>query len=106
MSKYEKHIFICENVRDEKNPTPSCGMRGGIEIKALFKRRLRELGLSKCIRANTAGCLGECNKGPTAVVYPKGTWYGNLTTENVEEIINTDLINNKVVTELEIKSDK
>lgn len=105
MSKYKKHIFICENVRDENHPTPSCGRHGGIEIRAKFKSRIQELGLTKTIRSNSAGCLGACKKGPVAVVYPQGNWYGGLTIDNVEEIIQFDLINDEVVKSIEIKDD-
>jgi (2Fe-2S) ferredoxin len=32
------------------------------------------------------GCFGICDKGPIAVVYPEGIWYGNLDEDKVEEI--------------------
>jgi (2Fe-2S) ferredoxin len=32
------------------------------------------------------GCFGICDKGPVAVVYPEGVWYGNLDEDKVEEI--------------------
>ncbi|MDA3861833.1 MAG: (2Fe-2S) ferredoxin domain-containing protein [Melioribacteraceae bacterium] len=106
MNKLKKHIFICENIREAGSPKKSCGLNGGKEIREQMKNRIGELGLHKTIRVNSAGCLGACNNGPVAVVYPKGTWYGSLTTENIEEIIQTDLINGEVVTELEITDDK
>lgn len=102
MNKYNKHIFICENVREEGSAKPSCARHGGSEIKEKFKSRLAELGLGSSIRANTSGCLGNCKNGPVAVVYPQGTWYGKLTVENVEQIIQSDLINGVVVSELEL----
>lgn len=105
MYKYKKHIFVCENIREEGSLKPSCARHGGSEIKNKFKSRLSELGLSSIIRTNSAGCLGACKHGPVAVVYPQGTWYGKLTLDNVEEIIQSDLINGIVVEELEIKDE-
>jgi len=105
MYKYKKHIFICENIRDEGSAKPSCARHGGTELKEKFKNRISELGLSSTIRVNSAGCLGACKHGPVAVVYPQGTWYGKLTLENVEQIIQSDLINGNVVKELEIKNE-
>lgn len=102
MSKLKKHIFICENIRDESHSKQSCGRSGGVEIRNEFKKRLRDLGLSQTIRANSAGCLDACKHGPVAVVYPEGRWYGKVKLDDVEEIIQSDLINNKIVERLEI----
>lgn len=33
------------------------------------------------------GCLGPCFDGPNAVVYPDGVWYGNLTVEDADAIV-------------------
>ncbi len=106
MNKLKKHIFICENIRDESNSKQSCGRLGGVEIRNEFKKRLRELGLSKTIRANSSGCLGACKHGAVAVVYPEGRWYGEVKLDDIEEIIQADLINNKIVERLEIVDDK
>ncbi len=106
MNKYKKHIFICENVRGTGSPKQSCGLHGGKEIKAKMKSRIVELGLNKSIRVNTAGCLGQCNNGPIAVVYPKGNWYEKINVDDVEAIIQTDLLGDGVVHKLEIKDGK
>ena len=34
---FEKHIFICENFRDEGHPRGCCKEKGGGEIRLLFK---------------------------------------------------------------------
>jgi len=106
MNKLKKHIFICENIRDEFHHKQSCGRLGGIEIRNKLKKRLGELELTQSIRANSSGCLGACKFGPVAVVYPEGRWYGGVKLEDVEEIIQSDIINNKVVVRLEISGAK
>ena len=106
MNKLKKHIFICENIRDESHTKQGCGRLGGIEIRNKIKNRLRELGLTQTIRANSAGCLGACKHGPVAVVYPNGRWYGEVKLDDVEEIIQSDLINNEIVKRLEILDGK
>jgi (2Fe-2S) ferredoxin len=39
-----------------------------------LKRVARAEGLDD-VRVNKSGCLDHCEKGPSCVVYPEGTWY-------------------------------
>lgn len=106
MKRFEKHIFICENVRPEGHPRGCCSEKGSMELRQKFKSRLKELGLNVQMRANGAGCLDGCEFGPTVVVYPEQTWYGGVTINDIEEIIQEHLINNKPVERLMIKDPK
>ena len=54
------------------------------------------------MRANAAGCLDTCEYGPTVVVYPEGVWYGGLTLEDVDEIIDRHIVGGEVVERLRI----
>lgn len=104
MKRFNKHIFICENKRPDDHPRGSCAQKGSSEIKEYFKNRLKELGLNAEIRANTAGCLDACEFGVSIVVYPEQIWYGSVTKEDVEEIIQSHLINNNPVERLKINN--
>ncbi|MGE5437027.1 MAG: (2Fe-2S) ferredoxin domain-containing protein [Syntrophothermus sp.] len=103
MKRFEKHIFVCENVRPADDPRGCCSAKGSIQIREAFKKRLKELGLNKSVRANTSGCLDACEFGPSIVVYPEQVWYGGVTLDDVEEIIQSHIINNKPVEKLFIK---
>lgn len=105
MKRFEKHIFICENLRPEGHPRGCCGRKGSAAIREKFKSRLKELGLNSSIRANSSGCLDACEFGPTIVIYPEQVWYGHVTEEDVEEIIQSHIIHGKPVERLMI-SDK
>ena len=52
------------------------------------------------IRANKAGCLDQCEKGPTVVVYPEAVWYGRVTEADVNEIIEQHIIGGTPVARL------
>lgn len=59
----------------------------------LFKEKMKEKGLNKTMRAQKTGCLDVCAFGPGMVVYPEGVFYGNVTPEDVDEIIESHLEN-------------
>lgn len=105
MKRFEKHIFICENLRPEGHPRGSCGRKGSAAIREKFKSRLKELGLNSSVRANSSGCLDACEFGPTVVIYPEQIWYGHVTEGDVEEIIQSHIIQGQPVERLMI-SDK
>ena len=105
MRQYQKHIFICENLRGEEESRKSCGMAESVKIREEFKSKIKKLDLSTVIRANAAGCLGQCKHGPVGVVYPEGIWYKNLKIEDVDEIVQSHLINDKPVERLILKNE-
>ena len=106
MKRFEKHIFICENKRPEGHPRGCCAEKNSSEIKELFKKRIKELGLNTVVRANSAGCLDACEHGVTVVVYPEQIWYGKVTINDVEEIIQEHIVKNSPVERLKITDEK
>ncbi len=106
MKRYEKHIFVCENKRPPDDPRGCCSDKGSIDVRNLFKKRIKELGLKTDVRANAAGCLDACEFGVSVVVYPEQIWYGGVTLNDVEEILQSHIINNKPVERLFIKHPK
>jgi (2Fe-2S) ferredoxin len=100
---FEKHVFICTNRRDADNPKGSCAPKGGEEVKDEFKRLLHERGLKKRMRANAAGCLDQCARGVTVVVYPEQVWYGGVKVSDVAEIVDKHLIGDVPVDRLRIR---
>jgi (2Fe-2S) ferredoxin len=87
MAKFERHVFICVNERELADARGCCAAKGGAEVAARFKERLYAHGLKRIVRPNKAGCLDQCARGVTVVVYPEGVWYGGVRPEDVEEII-------------------
>ncbi|HWQ36883.1 MAG TPA: (2Fe-2S) ferredoxin domain-containing protein [Blastocatellia bacterium] len=105
MPEYKHHIFICTNRRPPENPRGCCDPEGLGELQLAFKRELAERGLKKSVRANKAGCLDQCEHGPTVVVYPEGVWYGGVRAEDVSEIIESHIINGVPVERLRLRDE-
>lgn len=102
MKRFDKHIFVCENKRPDGHPKGCCADKNSLAIRAQFKKRLKELGLSTKVRANAAGCLDACEYGATVLVYPEQVWYGGVKVDDVEEIIQQHILLNKPVERLKI----
>jgi (2Fe-2S) ferredoxin len=104
MSYYHRHIFFCVNDRGPGADRPSCNLCGSAEIREYAKKQIKELGLSGAgkIRVNQSGCLDRCEEGPVCVVYPEGTWYTYVDESDVDEIIESHLLNGEPVERLKI----
>jgi len=102
MARFKHHIFICINEREAGDPRGCCASRGGAEVAKAFKLKLYERGLKRIVRPNKAGCLDQCAAGVTCVVYPGGVWYGRVTVDDVDEIIEQHILGGKPVERLVI----
>ncbi|MDZ7289462.1 MAG: (2Fe-2S) ferredoxin domain-containing protein [candidate division KSB1 bacterium] len=102
MSRFERHVFICTNVRPPDNPKGCCAARGSEAIVVKFKEELHKRGLNSMMRINKAGCLDACELGVSVVVYPDGVWYGRVTLDDVDEILESHLIGGKPVARLRV----
>ena len=88
---YEAHVFCCTNRRPAGHPRGCCADKGSEELRDYMKGRAKELGLKK-VRVNIAGCLDRCELGPTVVIDPEGVWYSVATREDVDEVLQTHLV--------------
>lgn len=100
MNFYTRHIFFCNNVR--VNGKQCCSQFGAKNLYRYAKDQCRDsamLGEGK-IGVSESRCLGRCENGPVAVVYPDNVWYQYIDEEDVDEIISKHLISGEVVDRL------
>jgi (2Fe-2S) ferredoxin len=79
-----------------------CFAKDSVDIVQKFIEVIEENDLSGDVMITNTGCFGICDKGPIAVVYPEGVWYGNLTEEDIEKIVEEHIISGIPVSELRI----
>jgi (2Fe-2S) ferredoxin len=97
---FQRHVFVCVNERPADHPKGSCKARGAVEVRDRMKQELAARGLAKLVRANNAGCLDQCERGVTVVIYPEQVWYGGVTVDDVLEIVERHLIDGEIVERL------
>ncbi len=97
---YQHHVFFCLNQR-EKNEA-CCMDKGAQAAFDHMKARVKKLGLNGegKVRINRSGCLDRCELGPVMVVYPQAVWYTFVDNDDIDEIIESHLLNGKVVERL------
>ena len=99
----KRHVFVCNG--------KSCSQVGSAEVKAEFERILEARSLRQGkeskgrnpmgeIVLTDCGSVGFCSIGVAVLVYPEGVWYGQVTAEDVPEIIDEHLEKGNVVSRL------
>ncbi|MBO33927.1 MAG: ferredoxin [Rhodospirillaceae bacterium] len=96
---FKAHIFNCGNERPAGHPLGCCVSRGSDELKGYMKEKIGELGIEG-VRINQAGCLGRCDTGPVMVVYPEGVWYTYNSKADIDEIVQSHIVEGKIVDRL------
>ena len=94
MPQPQRHVFVCQNTREEGNPKGSCTQRMAVPVFTKFREEIQKRGLMETIKVSKSGCLGPCAYGPTVVVYPDAVWYQKVSESDVAEIVEKHLIGN------------
>ena len=100
MPAFTHHLFVCGNVREPGHKRGCCDPAGNQELREAFKQELKKAGLVSLVRANHAGCLDQCEHGPTVVIYPQGVWYGSVKVADVQRIVQRTIVEGEILDEL------
>ena len=87
----EKHILVCNGTGCTSSKSP--------EILENFKRIIEEKRIQN-VRVIKTGCFGLCAKGPIVIIRPEDTFYAMVKPEDCEEIIQSHIIEGKIVERL------
>ena len=96
ISAYRRHLLICTG--------PRCAEQG--MAQALFDslgEKFKAAGLDAGelrVKRSRVSCFAACTGGPLMCVQPDGTWYHNVTPQNMDRIIDEHLLHGRPVTEL------
>ncbi|MCR5737520.1 MAG: NADH-quinone oxidoreductase subunit NuoF [Eubacterium sp.] len=88
----KRHIILCGGT--------GCLSNNSKEIQKKFEELLEAKGLSDKATVNQSGCFGFCSQGPFVKIYPENTLYRLVSVDDVEEIVESDIMNQTVVERL------
>ncbi len=78
----------------------ACISSGALKVKEALLRALQKEGLETEVRLIETGCVGPCNLGPLAIIYPEGIFYQKLTLEDAQVLVTEHLLKGRVVEKL------
>ncbi|QJE00192.1 (2Fe-2S) ferredoxin domain-containing protein [Massilia forsythiae] len=96
IGSYKRHLLVCTG--------PRCSADGASQ--ALFDSlgdKFKAAGLNAGdlrVKRSRVGCFAACKGGPIVCVQPDGTWYYNVTPDNMDRIIDEHLLHGRHVEDL------
>lgn len=96
IAHYRRHLLVCTG--------PRCAADG--QAQALFDslgEKFKAAGLQEGelrVKRSRVSCFAACKGGPVVAVQPDGTWYYNVTPENMDRIIDRHLCQGQPVEDL------
>lgn len=85
MDKPEHHIMVCNSFRSNGTPQGVCNKKGAVNLLQYIENEIVDRGLNA--QVSSTGCLKVCTHGPAMVVYPGGWWYGEVTEDKLDAIL-------------------
>jgi len=81
--KFRKLVLVCQNLRE--GGANCCMNRGASELYPILKTAIKEAMTD--VRVSRTGCLGRCSTGATVVIMPDDIWLGEVTIDDIPEIV-------------------
>ena len=108
VDKLKPILYMRENhtkENPEKREILVCGGTGctssdSIQIIENLRNEIKKADLEGSVEVLLTGCFGFCAKGPIVKVYPDDIFYTQVKPEDASEIVQSHLINHKVVERL------
>ncbi len=86
------HVLICGGT--------GCTSSGSMKLHDKLADELKAKGLEDEIKIVMTGCFGLCALGPIMIIYPEGTFYSRVTTDDIPEIVDEHLMKGRIVERL------
>jgi (2Fe-2S) ferredoxin len=85
MKSPEYHFFICNSYRIGGEAQGACNKKGATDLLQYLEGEILDRGMDAAV--SSTGCLKVCTKGPVMVLYPHGKWFGEVSEEKIDAIL-------------------
>jgi (2Fe-2S) ferredoxin len=90
IDRARRHLFLCLG--------PDCAeLKDGEKTWDHLKSQCKKLGLP--VMRTKAGCFRICVGGPWLLVYPEGVWYGAVTPQRCDRILQEHILDDQPIAE-------
>lgn len=86
MQKPTHHILVCASFRLKGESKGMCHKKDSAALLPYIETELSDRGMEDVMVSST-GCMNRCESGPLMVVYPEGSWYGDMNEEKIDEVL-------------------
>ncbi len=87
MDKPKHHIFVCASTRLNGTVQGVCAKKESHDILQALVEEVNDRGIEDTVMVSQMGCVGLCSMGPVVMIYPDTIWYGNVTPDDVADIM-------------------
>jgi NADP-reducing hydrogenase subunit HndC len=92
MHTFRSHVLVCAGA--------GCVSSHSLAVAEALESAISDGGLAEEIKVVRTGCMGSCDLGPVAVIYPEGVFYQKLTVDDVGVIVEEHLLKGRPVERL------
>jgi (2Fe-2S) ferredoxin len=85
MKKPAYHILVCNSYRISGEAQGACNKKGAAQFIQYIMEGAADRGLD--VAVSSTACLNVCAQGPVMVVHPNNFWYGGITEDAIDEIL-------------------
>jgi len=86
MQKPTHHILVCASFRVGGESKGMCHKKDAASLLPYLETELSDRGMDDVMVSST-GCMNLCENGPLMVVYPRGSWYGEVDEDKIDTIL-------------------
>src|ERR1017187_1376852 len=79
MANFRAHVLLCTGT--------GCTSSGSFAARDTLLSELKKAGLEHEVHVVETGCMGRCDLGPVALVYPDGTFYRSVVAADVPKLV-------------------
>ncbi|MDR3366215.1 MAG: (2Fe-2S) ferredoxin domain-containing protein [Prevotellaceae bacterium] len=85
MKKPDFTILVCNSYRVAGDAQGFCSKQGAASLVQHLTEECSDRGINAVV--TTTACFSVCSQGPVVVIQPNNYWYGEMTEDKLDEVL-------------------